>query len=100
MKTQLVFALAALAPCLCDSSFSSDPFPKPLVLDFYQRDHEELQFYKEPALTIDDGDSPNKDNPSYLEHMKWASAGDPKRRFTLKSSRVPDVSVCILHYRV
>jgi hypothetical protein len=100
MKTQLLFALAAFAPCLCDSSAPADPFPKPLILDFYQKDHGGLELTEEPASTIEDGDSPNKDNPSYLKHMKWTSASDPKRRFTVKSATVPDVSVSILHYRV
>jgi hypothetical protein len=96
MKTQLLFALAAPAPCLCDSPPPSDPFHKSLVLDFYQTDHGKIGFTKES--TIDDGDSPNKDNPSYLQHMKWTSASDPRRSFIWKSDTGTNVGVSLPNY--
>jgi hypothetical protein len=96
MKVQLLFALVALAPCLCNSPPPSDPFPKPLVLDFYQKDHGKIGFTEDPASTINDGDSPNKDNPSYLKHMKWTSASDPKRQFIWRSDTNANLTASFL----
>jgi hypothetical protein len=95
MKVQLLFALAALAPCLCNNPPPSDPFPKPLILDIYQKDCGKTAFIEEPASTIDDGDLPNKDNPSYLKHLKWTSASDCERQFTLESGIGLDVQVSL-----
>jgi hypothetical protein len=95
MKVQLLLALAALAPCLCDTPPPSNPFPKPLILDIYQKDYGKTACTENPVSTIDDGDSPNKDNPSYLKHMKWTSASDPERQFTLVSGMGIDVQVSL-----
>jgi hypothetical protein len=84
MKTQLLFALAAIIPCLCDESPAT--FPKPLILNFYQKDKGSTVFsditsYSDPSKRIDDGDSPKADDQSYLKHFKFDSANGPKRSF-------------------
>jgi hypothetical protein len=84
MKTQLLIALAAAVPCLCDESPAT--FPKPLILNFYQKDKGSTVFsditsYSDPSKRIDDGDSPKADDQSYLKHFKFTAADNPKRSF-------------------
>ena len=85
MKTLLLFALATIVPCLCDES--STTFPKPLILDFYQKDKgstvlSDITAYEDPSKKVDDGESPNVNNPSYLNHFKFTSSDGPKRTFS------------------
>ena len=63
---------------------------------FLPNGHGKIGFTKES--TVDDGDSPNKDNPSHLQHMKWTSASDPRRSFIWKSDTGTDVGVSLPDY--
>jgi len=97
MKTLLLFALATIVPCLCDES--STTFPKPLILDFYQKDKgstvlSDITAYEDPSKKVDDGESPNVNNPSYLNHFKFTSSDGPKRTFywQLEGSESANVS--------
>ena len=90
MKSQILVGLAALAPCFCETAA---PFAKPLILDFYQKNHEKTGWWEEPASTNDDGVSPNEKDPSYLNHMKWTSADDPKRQFIWLSDAGSNLTV-------
>jgi hypothetical protein len=101
MKTQLLFALAALAPCLCDES--SATFPKPLILNFYQKDKGSTVFsdvtqYQNGTKSVDDGVSPKAEDPSYLKHFKFTSADGPKRTFYWQPEGMKSVNVSPGHH--
>ena len=96
MKTLLLFALATIVPCLCDES--STTFPKPLILDFYQKDKgstifRDITAYQDTSNRVDDGESSNANNPSYLNHFKFTSSDGPKRTFYWQVQRSESTKV-------
>jgi hypothetical protein len=101
MKAQTVLALAAaIAPSLCNAA----AFAKPFVLDFYQKDKGS---YTWTDLTktrddkqIDDGESPNKDDPSFLGHFTFNSTDEVKRTYYWELKDKHAITVRLPHGRL
>lgn len=97
MKAATLLALAtAISMPLCNAA----TFAQPFNIDFYQKDkgsYTLTDLTKTPDdKKIDDGVSPNEDDPSHLGHFTFHSTEGVKRTYYWSMEGGPQITVCFL----